>query len=69
MAVLAQAAGSPGLAGSLFVWILFIIAGLLVGGAWSAYQNGSKKATMIMVVLAAVALLVALANLLNAMPI
>lgn len=69
MAEFVLAQGSPGVAGSLFIWILFIIAGLLVGGAWSAYQNGSKKATLVMVVLAAVALLIALGNLLNAMPI
>ncbi|WP_018297038.1 hypothetical protein [Corynebacterium lubricantis] len=60
---------SQSIGGSMFIWILFIIAGLLVGGAWSAYQNGSKSATMIMAVLAAAALLIALLNLFNAMPI
>ncbi|MHA2789314.1 hypothetical protein ACXZ66_09240 [Corynebacterium sp. S7] len=65
--VLAQ--DSPSVGGSMFIWILFIIAGILVGGAWSAYQNGSKGATMVMAVLAAAALLIALLNLFNAMPI
>ncbi|STC68265.1 MULTISPECIES: hypothetical protein [Corynebacterium] len=68
MMVLAQGS-SPGIGGSLFIWILFIIAGILVGGAWSAYQNGSKKATLFMVVFAAVALLIALGSLFTAMPI
>lgn len=29
------------------VWILFLIAGLLAGGAWAAYQNDSKFWTII----------------------
>lgn len=65
--VLAQE--SPGIGGSMFIWVLFIIAGLLVGGAWSAYKNGSKGATMVMAVLAAAAVLIALITLLGAMPI
>lgn len=43
-----------------FVYILFIIAGLLVGGAWSAYQAGSKKATYGLAILSAIALAAAL---------
>lgn len=38
------------------VLILFIVAGLLVGGTWSAYQNSNKFLTVVMAVLAAVAL-------------
>lgn len=38
------------------VLILFIVAGLLVGGTWSAYQNSNKFLTVLMAVLAAVAL-------------
>ncbi|MDR7329688.1 hypothetical protein CGUA_08455 [Corynebacterium guangdongense] len=34
---------------------LFLVAGLLVGGVISAYQNGSKAATLVMMVLAGVA--------------
>ncbi|WP_347307238.1 hypothetical protein [Corynebacterium sp. SA-MJD20WY100] len=37
------------------VWILFLIAGLLAGGAWAAYQNGSKFWTIIASFLAAIA--------------
>ncbi|WIM66932.1 hypothetical protein QP027_07265 [Corynebacterium breve] len=62
------AEGSPSVGGSMAVWLLFIVAGMFVGGAWSAYQNGSKLMTMIMAVLAAVALLVALGSLFNLMP-
>lgn len=32
---------------------LFLVAGLLVGGVISAYQNGSKAATLVMAVIAA----------------
>lgn len=42
--------------GNWLVLVLFIVAGLLVGGTWSAYQNGGKVLTVIMAVLAAVAL-------------
>lgn len=38
------------------VLILFIVAGLLVGGTWSAYQNSNKFLTILMAVLAAAAL-------------
>ncbi|MFC3849644.1 hypothetical protein ACFORJ_05645 [Corynebacterium hansenii] len=34
---------------------LFILAGLLVGGAWSAYQAGSRAGTIIMGLLAVLA--------------
>ena len=34
---------------------LFLVAGLLVGGVISSYQNGSKAATLVMMVLAGVA--------------
>lgn len=49
------------------VWGLFLIAGLLVGGVWSAYQNGSKAATLVMAVLAGGALIGAVAMLVGAM--
>lgn len=38
------------------VWGLFIVAGLLVGGVWSAYQSGNKVATIVIAVIAAVTL-------------
>lgn len=38
------------------VLILFVVAGLLVGGTWSAYQNSNKFLTILMAVLAAAAL-------------
>ncbi|MFD5867616.1 hypothetical protein ACFWGD_03240 [Corynebacterium sp. NPDC060344] len=34
---------------------LFIVAGLLVGGAWSAYQAGSKFGTIVLGLLAVLA--------------
>ena len=39
---------------NILVLVLFLVAGLLVGGAWSAYQNGSKFMTVVAGVLAAV---------------
>ena len=60
------AAESSGLGGSQWlIWGLFIIAGLLVVGVYSAYQNGSKAATLIMAVVAAVAVLTAVLMLLG----
>ncbi|MBP2332306.1 hypothetical protein ACLB3A_10220 [Corynebacterium freneyi] len=35
---------------------LFILAGLLVGGAWSAYQAGSRVGTIVLGFLAVLAL-------------
>ncbi|MGD7000935.1 hypothetical protein [Corynebacterium halotolerans] len=49
------------------IYLLFIVAGLLVGGTWSAYQNGSKFLTGIMAVLAALAVLGAVMWLIGAM--
>ncbi|WP_448852453.1 hypothetical protein [Corynebacterium sp. 335C] len=37
-------------------YLLFIIAGLLVGGAWSAYKAGSTAGTLVAGLLAVVAL-------------
>ncbi|WP_295626102.1 hypothetical protein [uncultured Corynebacterium sp.] len=34
---------------------LFIVAGLLVGGAWSAYQAGSRLGTIVLGLLAVLA--------------
>lgn len=38
------------------VYMLFILAGLLVGGAWSAYQAENRKATYGLAILAAIIL-------------
>ncbi|EEI78633.1 hypothetical membrane protein [Corynebacterium striatum] len=43
------------------ILILFLVAGLLFGGAWSAYQQGSKFFTLVAAVLGAVSAAVALA--------
>ena len=43
-----------------FVYFLFLAAGLLVGGAWSMYKNGSLKGTIVVGILAAGALALAL---------
>lgn len=37
------------------VYLLFIAAGLLVGGTWSAYQSGSRPLTIFLALCAAVA--------------
>lgn len=53
LAILAQEdSGQPN---QWLVWGLFLLAGLLVGGVWSAYQNSSKTMTVIMAVLAVLA--------------
>ncbi|MCT1441187.1 MULTISPECIES: hypothetical protein [Corynebacterium] len=46
--------------GHWFVYLMFLIAGLLVGGAWSMYKNGSLKGTIVVGILAAGALALAL---------
>ncbi|MDY5839122.1 MAG: hypothetical protein SPJ78_00150 [Corynebacterium camporealensis] len=46
---------------NIAVLILFLVAGLLVGGAWSAYQNGSKFMTVAAGVLAAITTAAAIA--------
>lgn len=51
----------------LFIWILFLVAGLLAGGAWSAYQQGSKFMTILATALATITTLAALAWLLSNM--
>lgn len=40
---------------STLTLVLFIVAGFLVGGAWTAYQSGSKVMTVILGLLAVVA--------------
>lgn len=49
------------------VYVLFILAGLLVGGAWSAYQAENRRATYGMAVIAAIALAGALFMLIGEM--
>ncbi len=51
----------------LAVWILFLIAGLLIGGAWAAYQAGSRLWTAVAGVLAVVSLAAALSWLVSEM--
>ena len=57
-----------GVVGSISVWMLFITAGLLVGGTWSFYQQDKKGSTIVMGILAALALAGALIVLLGALP-
>ena len=49
---------------NIVVLILFLVAGVLIGGAWSAYQNDSKLLTVVAGVLAAITVAAALAWLL-----
>ena len=53
---------------SIAVWMLFILAGLLVGGTWSFYQQGNKPVTIVLGILALLSLSGALIVLLGAMP-
>ncbi|MGX4761258.1 hypothetical protein I6J72_02795 [Corynebacterium sp. FDAARGOS 1242] len=50
---------------NIVVLILFLVAGVLIGGAWSAYQNDSKLLTVVAGVLAAITVAAALAWLLD----
>lgn len=50
---------------NIIVLILFLVAGLLIGGAWSAYQNDSMFMTVVAAVLAAITIAAALVWLLN----
>ncbi|MCG7275034.1 MULTISPECIES: hypothetical protein [Corynebacterium] len=50
---------------NIFVLFLFLVAGLLIGGAWSAYQNDSKLMTVVAGVLAAITIAAAVAWLLD----
>ncbi|WP_311520586.1 hypothetical protein [uncultured Corynebacterium sp.] len=45
---------------NVMVLVLFLVAGLLVGGAWAAYQNGSVLMTVIAGALAAISVTAAL---------
>ncbi|QGU07754.1 hypothetical protein COCCU_09150 [Corynebacterium occultum] len=49
------------------IYLLMLVAGLLVGGAWSAYKSDNKFLTVIMAVLAAVATVGAVMWLIGAM--
>lgn len=57
-----------GAAGGIAVWSLFILAGLLVGGTWSFYQQGHKGVTVALGILAALSLAGALVVLIGSMP-
>lgn len=51
----------------LGTYFLFIVAGLLVGGTWSAYKAGARIATIILGLLSVVALAGAVLWLIGAM--
>lgn len=53
---------------SIAVWMLFILAGLLVGGTWSFYQQGNKPVTIVLGILALLSLSGVLIVLFGAMP-
>ena len=40
----------------LFIWLLFLLAGVFVGGAWSGYQHDNKVLTIACGLLAVVTL-------------
>ncbi|MBK4137649.1 hypothetical protein GWO53_05820 [Corynebacterium macginleyi] len=43
------------------ILVLFLLAGLLVGGAWSAYQQDSKFLTVVAALLAVITVVAAIA--------
>lgn len=51
----------------LGTYFLFIVAGLLVGGAWTMYQSGSRVGTIVVGLLAVIALAGAVLMLLGVM--
>lgn len=51
----------------MFVVVLFLLAGLLVGGVWASYQNGSKASTAVLAVLAAMAFVFAVLSMFEVM--
>ncbi|KGF24948.1 hypothetical protein [Corynebacterium tuscaniense] len=57
-----------GVLGGISVWMLFIAAGLLAGGTWSFYRQDLKVPSIVMGILAALALAGALIVLFGAMP-
>ena len=44
----------------VMILVLFLVAGMLVGGAWSAYQQGSKAMTVVASLLAAITVVAAI---------
>ncbi|MEJ5997058.1 hypothetical protein [Corynebacterium sp. H130] len=64
LVTVASGASEPNYA---FVYVLFIVAGLLVGGAWSAYQAENRKATYALAVTSALALAAAVMFLMGEM--
>ena len=58
-------AGNSG--NSWLVYLLFLVAGLLVGGTWSAYQNGNKPLTIFLALTAAVSFVGAVLWMIGAM--
>ncbi|MEJ4099440.1 hypothetical protein V5S96_03565 [Corynebacterium mastitidis] len=55
MAAQAGQAGQQAAGTSWFIYLMFAVAGILVGGTWSAYQNGARKLTVLCGILAALA--------------
>ncbi|APT92269.1 membrane protein [Corynebacterium phocae] len=51
----------------LGVWVLFLLAGLLVGGAWAGYQNEQKGLTVMAAILATVTFAAAIAWMISEM--
>ncbi|KQB85269.1 hypothetical protein [Corynebacterium oculi] len=56
METLLAAAQGANSTNNWFIYLMFAVAGILVGGTWSAYQNGAKKLTLVCGTLAALAL-------------
>ncbi|QPK82645.1 hypothetical protein G7Y29_07070 [Corynebacterium qintianiae] len=54
-------------AGGMWVLVCFLVAGLLIGGVWSAYRNGNTLLTVVLGLAAALALCLALVSMTGAM--
>ena len=44
----------------VMILVVFLVAGMLVGGAWTAYQQGSKAMTVVASLLAAITVVAAI---------
>lgn len=66
-AIVAADSAGAGMEKSWLVYLLFLVAGLMVGGTWSMYQAENKLLTIVFAMIAAVAFLGAILWLIGVM--
>ncbi|MCF4006325.1 hypothetical protein L1O03_03910 [Corynebacterium uropygiale] len=67
LAIVAADSAGSGSSMSWLVYLLFLVAGLMVGGTWSMYQAGNKVLTIVFALIAAVSLVGAILWLIGVM--